>query len=228
MARMPAKSSVVENRNSSDPRAVSVPILEGESELKGIGARLRSLFEQKESQRSFARRVGISEAALRDYISETSPPGGEALSKIATTTGVLVDWLASGRLPKFRREMPSNVEPVAIAMVSDKMDRDQTMRTAHRINDDILRMCLSACIAVYGESFSLATGSVQLPYVTVLYNHFAQLAASYAGNTVLEDFIRLRPEEVEGQLRLCLKMGWARQFPVEGKGWSSFNTPITF
>ena len=78
------------------------PIPRGESDL--IAERIRNVIGD-ESQRAFARRSDVSEGALRDYLTGDKIPGLMAARSIADAGGVLVDWLATGRLPKTRAEL---------------------------------------------------------------------------------------------------------------------------
>ncbi len=48
------------------------------------------------SVRSFSRKCGVSETALRAYIAGKSDPSRRALVAMARTAGVSVDWLATG------------------------------------------------------------------------------------------------------------------------------------
>ena len=50
-----------------------------------------------ESVRSFSRRSGISETAMRAYLSGSSEPGLTALNKIVSTSGSSINWLATGQ-----------------------------------------------------------------------------------------------------------------------------------
>ena len=74
---------------SSDSR---VPILGTESELKD---RIREIIDG-EAVAAFARRCGITESLVRKYLSG-SQPSVENLVLLASTAGVSVEWLATGR-----------------------------------------------------------------------------------------------------------------------------------
>lgn len=102
MAETRVNARFRENRNSSDSSTSSVPILGNESEL--FGGRLKSVFGA-ESNRSFAKRCGISDALLGAYIRGEKLPGLEKLVAIAEAGNVTVDWLATGRPPKTRSEL---------------------------------------------------------------------------------------------------------------------------
>jgi len=58
-----------------------------------------------ESQRSFASRCGFSDRLLGSYLHGEKLPGVENLRAIADAVGVTVDWLVSGRPPKWRSEV---------------------------------------------------------------------------------------------------------------------------
>jgi phage repressor protein C with HTH and peptisase S24 domain len=55
-----------------------------------------------ESISSFGRRCGITEGSLRSYINTGSKPPFDRVAAIARAGGVSMDWLASGRQPKFK------------------------------------------------------------------------------------------------------------------------------
>ena len=69
-----------------------VPILGAESELKD---RIREII-RGEAVAAFARRCGITESLVRKYLSG-SQPSVENLVLLASTAGVSVEWLATGR-----------------------------------------------------------------------------------------------------------------------------------
>ena len=92
------------NRTSMSAAATAGPILGGESDQ--VAKRIREIVGE-EPQRAFARRCGISEGSLRDYMRDENPkvPGLTAAAAIADAGGYMVDWLATGRLPKTRAEL---------------------------------------------------------------------------------------------------------------------------
>lgn len=53
---------------------------------------------------SFARRCRLSEGLIRAYLKGEKQPGMERLVAIAEVAGVTLDWLATGRGQKHRRE----------------------------------------------------------------------------------------------------------------------------
>ncbi|MEW6416194.1 MAG: helix-turn-helix transcriptional regulator, partial [Pseudomonadota bacterium] len=54
---------------------------------------------------AFARKCGISEAVIRTYINDGRMPPLNKAASIASAGGVTVDWLATGREPKYRRDV---------------------------------------------------------------------------------------------------------------------------
>jgi transcriptional regulator with XRE-family HTH domain len=98
----PVAYHIERNRNRSDCDAPAVPIPGEESEL--FPFRLNEVIGE-EQHRAFARRINISEGVLRAYLSGKSLPGMAALAAISEATGVTIDWLATGRLPKFRADL---------------------------------------------------------------------------------------------------------------------------
>lgn len=104
------KSGSFENRNGSDSGSMPVPIPSGESEL--FACRVRDAIGD-ETLRSFARRCGFSDGLLGSYLRGQKRPGLDHLVAIADASGVTVDWLATGRLPRTRREIRQETEGYA-------------------------------------------------------------------------------------------------------------------
>lgn len=153
-------SSFAENRNSSDSEHGEVPIHSVESEL--TAARIKEVVGD-ESKRAFARRAGISETSLRDYIELRRTPKRQALASIAEAGSVSTEWLTSGKGPKTRAEQRAaqgqaqyqvGGEPAPVA----------------RIDLALLRKCLGACNIVYGEPFAAAPVARQLEHAADFYN----------------------------------------------------------
>ena len=66
--------------------------------------RLQSLMDG-DSIAAFGRRCSVPESNLRSYLKRGVKPGLDHLVAIADTAGVTVDWLATGREPKLRRDL---------------------------------------------------------------------------------------------------------------------------
>lgn len=92
-----------ENRNSSDSSAVTVPILQPESELQ-FKDRLRDAIA-KTTLVAFAKQCGFSDSLLGAYLRGDKQPGLEKLVAISRVAGVTLDWLATGRGPKTQAEL---------------------------------------------------------------------------------------------------------------------------
>jgi transcriptional regulator with XRE-family HTH domain len=58
------------------------------------------------SLRSFGADCGLSEGALRKYLTEKSEPGMSALVSMARTAGVRIEWLATGDGPMRGKDLP--------------------------------------------------------------------------------------------------------------------------
>ncbi len=83
-----------------------------EDRAKHVSQRLQDLititiqtqFPGRKVQTSdFADLCGIPDTSLRNYLSGKSIPGGENLARIATATGVSIDWLLTGRGMRYRQ-----------------------------------------------------------------------------------------------------------------------------
>jgi transcriptional regulator with XRE-family HTH domain len=69
----------------------------------GFHSRLRECIGD-EPVAAFARRCGFSEGLIRAYLQDEKRPGMDKLIRMADAAGVTVDWLATGREPKYRSE----------------------------------------------------------------------------------------------------------------------------
>lgn len=115
-----------------------------------VGQRIKDAVGD-EPVKAFARRCGIPDSSLRDYIADRKKPGIDALIAITASTGVTVDWLATGKGIKYKRdlkhaeerlnsappavapELPIGLEPYRkrldalinyLAMIDDEEERD--------------------------------------------------------------------------------------------------------
>ncbi|MPN03605.1 hypothetical protein SDC9_150836 [bioreactor metagenome] len=100
MSKSRAVTDVQENRTSADDDVSGRPIPASESDA--VGARIKEVIGD-ESKRSFARRCGFSDGLLSAYIKGDKAPGLNHFRTIAEKGGVTLDWLATGRSPKWRK-----------------------------------------------------------------------------------------------------------------------------
>ncbi|MER2539316.1 MAG: hypothetical protein ABTQ26_08755 [Azonexus sp.] len=145
---------------------------------------------------------------------------------MTSALSVTVDWLATGRLPKYRRElthsmsqgsMQSSNGPLMVMEYSKGIDPAQASGT---INAQLLQLCLKACKHAHGEAFTNTLTDSQILYATDLYNQLVALANAKSPPTNLEDFCRLEAKALADQLRFFLQMGWALKFPPSAAPWS--------
>jgi len=78
-----------------------------------LAERLRDLIDQHPSLSAFARMCGVAEGTLRNVL-EGAWPRTDNLIAIAAAGGVTIDWLATGKGVKFRRDLVEQLwgEPV--------------------------------------------------------------------------------------------------------------------
>lgn len=126
----PVVYAVAEKRTSTGKPDAVRPIHCDESDA--LAERVKEIVG-KEPVRSFARNHGVSEGVLRAYILGTKRPGVDHLVKLAEAGGVTVDWLATGRDPKTRREVAALIEA-------------KTAAAATRINAKALGMILGGIL----------------------------------------------------------------------------------
>lgn len=91
------KTETEQNRNSDS----TVPIY---SDVSAFVIRLKNLIGD-DSIAFFARKCGVPESTIRSYLVRGKTPGMEHLAAIATSCGVTVDWLATGKGIKFVRDL---------------------------------------------------------------------------------------------------------------------------
>lgn len=88
-------------KNNNQMRLVD--ITPRENNKNTFGERLKELIG-KRSGRSFAKELAISYSTLHNYLTEVSQPTLENLVRISKHTGTTVDWLATGLLPKYKKD----------------------------------------------------------------------------------------------------------------------------
>lgn len=69
-----------------------------------VGERIKEAISN-EPVKAFARRSGVPDTSLRNYISNKKKPGLDALAAISDATGITVDWLAKGKGIKYIRDL---------------------------------------------------------------------------------------------------------------------------
>lgn len=94
-----------------------------EKENEMISVRIREVIGDQFIS-AFARRCGIAEAVIRTYINDKRMPPLNKSASIAEAGGVTLDWLATGREPKFRRDLlaASSPEPAPDQASDDAVD----------------------------------------------------------------------------------------------------------
>lgn len=81
-----------------------------ENENETVALRIREVIGDQFVS-AFARRCGIAEAVIRTYINDGRMPPLNKAAAIASSGGVTLDWLATGREPKFRRDVVASSSP---------------------------------------------------------------------------------------------------------------------
>lgn len=194
-----ASSGFAENRNCSDSERAEVPIRSVESEL--TAARINEVVGN-EPKRAFARRAGISETALLDYIKLRRTPKRQALASIAEAGAVSTEWLTTGIGPKTRAEQRAT-QGQAQYLVGGEAPPPA------RIDYPLLRQCLGACNIVYGDAFTAAAVARQLEHAVDLYN---ALLPNVSPKLSLEDISRREARGLADMLRGFIALGLVRPF----------------
>lgn len=125
-----------------------------------IADRIRILIDD-EFVSSFARRCGMGESLIRKYLAGAQPNAANLVA-IANAKGVTVDWLATGREPKYRKDVVAAMqrleapqaapyqasgdldELVAIYKEAPSEGRNALLSLARAIRDRTLRAWLAA------------------------------------------------------------------------------------
>lgn len=209
-----------ENRNCSDSNAERVPIPDLESEL--LCMRIKSVVGE-EKKRAFARRAGISDTALRSYISGSRKPKREAIEGIARAGHVSPDWLATGKGEKSRQAYvtlsagggKTNTSLLAMQAMAEYKPDTPTRNTkpTPTLIEKLLQPSLAALQLVYGDQFKAEPASLQLDYAMNLSDLLIGLAAGAPDDRSPLDVARLSIDDLAAQLRVFLALGWARSYP---------------
>jgi len=73
--------------------------------------RLQLIISREKSRSAFAKKCGVAESLLRNYLGGTSLPGMDKLIAMTEAAGVSIDWLATGEGPMRRDQVERAPEP---------------------------------------------------------------------------------------------------------------------
>ena len=82
-----------------------------------LGKRIRFL-RNKESQESFASRIGVSKGSIGGYERDENSPSADVILKICSSDNILVEWLMTGKGPMRQGEEAAPQEPVSVPAVA--------------------------------------------------------------------------------------------------------------
>lgn len=107
-----------------------------------------------ESQRSFAGRCEFSDRLLGSYLHGEKLPGVGNLRAIAEAGGVTVDWLVSGRPPKWRSEVVAALRQAAAPgqTLSGRETEGVSSEPPPKINAEALAAILAGLLDAMGPS----------------------------------------------------------------------------
>lgn len=94
------------HKDDQNKKGLNTPLntpLIAQEKLK-VGERIKEAIGD-EPVKAFARRSGVPDTSLRNYISNEKKPGLDALTAISEASGITVDWLAKGRGIKYIRDL---------------------------------------------------------------------------------------------------------------------------
>lgn len=210
------------NPTTSDSSVVSRRILSFESDA--FISRLREVIGDKKVLH-FATECGIGESTLRNIL-DGATPRADILVAITDNAGVTVEWLATGRLPKYRRDLTQflslgSMQSSNGALMAMEYSKGTDPAPANSaINGTLLELCLEACQQAHGADFANAQTTIQVRHAADLYNQLVTLANAKSPTTNLDNFCRLEAKALADQLRFFLQMGWALKFPPNDAPWS--------
>lgn len=172
------------------------------------------------SQTEIAARSGVPVGTIRKYEQGPSLPGAEAIEAFVGL-GINANWLLTGEGDMLLAgPRPEVAQGAAVynreggASLAQEPGRNAQEPVIAAIDGALLRLCWGACSAVHGAAFSAANQFQQLEHAVELYNLLQRLAAA-EGQATLEAFARLDVGDLAQQLRIFIKMGRARRFPLE-------------
>lgn len=166
------------------------------------------------SQTDAAVRSGVPVGTIRKYEQGPSLPGAEAIEAFVRL-GINANWLLTGEgdmlLPGAQDGQASGNGSQAQYLVSEP---EISVDAPLGVDAAFLRLCLGACVMVHGEAFAREPSALQLEHAADLYNLLMKQAAAHGQGIKagLAAFSRLETRGVADQLRLFLKLGWARVY----------------
>jgi transcriptional regulator with XRE-family HTH domain len=183
-------------------------------------------------QTEVAAQSGVSEGGYQKYEMGRSVPGGEAIAGFVRL-GINANWLLTGEGPmlldpdrELRRLVKAARGAVPLPQLAEQLEMPDARSASYHlhasepapdgglseINTALLDACLRACQVVHGEPFAAEPALQQLAYAADLYNLVVRMARQQRKSP--EDTLRLEAAGLAELLRLFLKMGWARRYPL--------------
>ncbi len=113
-----------ENEKTKRQRGPSGNFVFSGSENEIVSRRIREVIGDRYVT-NFAKQCGIAEAVIRTYINDGRMPPLSKAAAIAEAGGVTLDWLATGREPKYRKDVVAAMQrPEAPEPLPDKASAD--------------------------------------------------------------------------------------------------------
>lgn len=145
---------------------------------KHLAARIKEVMGD-DSQVGFARRCGVSPTALRKYL-EGAEPSVNRLVSMAEAGGVTVEWLATGRQPKLRRDLVDALQAQAArAEPVQALDRDRLAQAVRVVEESLQAAELPLPPDKRAELFCAA------------YDLIGQMGATAQARALLAQFVKL-------------------------------------
>lgn len=133
-------------------------------------------------------------------------PNNENLRKLVSI-GISEQWLVSGVEPILSKDRAPQGAIKTYGLVSEPTP-EMGLSLIHQA---LIENCLRACQEVHGEQFKAMTALDQLAYAVDLYNLILRMTRDVGNNPI--SALRLEVTGLSEQLRLFLRMEWAKRFP---------------
>lgn len=135
---------VVVARRGRDDLGIALAVL---VHLDDGGAGLRAVVATRlleiigtDSLLSFSRRCGVNEGTLRNIIKSGANPRSDHLVAVADAANVSIEWLATGRGPKWRKDLRAAGEPAkSMTEIFDAAYSERVQRPATGTLPELLR-----------------------------------------------------------------------------------------
>lgn len=192
-------------------------------DLVEIGKRMKAAREALGLSRpAFATKSGCSVRTLENN-EKGANEAGVGLMSAFLLAGINTNWLLTGDGEMLLKAAPAAAVDAPWQAIPDVVKYPPPIGMAAMesfagdaapvVDVALLTRCMDACTEVYGKDFDARSPSVQVAYAADLYNLLSRMAGASRSAGAQAALLRLEVSGMAEQLRLYIKLGWARQFP---------------